>query len=196
MRENLRATHDSTAESLPDQREGRSLTKVEMRTRPSGRATASGVSPIKRLPVSRKATHPRMTRVETAVLLVLLVAFSVIVFVGVSGATRSGQVAACGANANSLTSGLTALRTENSGPFPITSAAWERALLSRTQFVGGPFLNAWPKSTDYEMVLAGAGSAIDSGDAVRPASGDVLVIAASGKVYDATVHPSAACAAA
>jgi hypothetical protein len=137
-----------------------------------------------------------MTRVESVVLLVLLVAFSVIVFVGVSGATRNSEVAACRANANVLSSGLTALKTVNSGPFPATSAAWERALLSSTEFVGGPFLNAWPRSTGYVMTVAGAGSATDTGDAVRPTDGDILVDTASGKVFDATVHLSAACAAA
>jgi hypothetical protein len=137
-----------------------------------------------------------MTRVESSVLLVLLIAFSVIIFVGVSGATRSGQTAACDANANSLTSGLTALRTENSGPLPATSAGWERALLSPSQFVGGPFLNAWPRGTGYVMTVAGAGSPIDTGDAVRPRNGDVLVAAVTGKVYDATVHLGAACGAA
>jgi hypothetical protein len=136
-----------------------------------------------------------MTRVETTVLLVLLVAFSVIVFVGVSGATRSSQVAGCDANASSLTSGLTALRTENSGPYPATSAGWERALLSSNEFVGGPFLSAWPRSSDYVMTIAGNGSPIDTGDAVRPKSGDILVATASGKVYDATVHLATACGA-
>ncbi len=137
-----------------------------------------------------------MTRVESAVLVVLLVALAVIVFVGVSSTTRSGQIAACDANANSLTSGLTALRTENSGPFPATSAGWERALLSPSLFVGGPFLRAWPRGTGYVMTVAGAGSPIDTGDAVRPRNGDILVAAATGKVYDATVHLDAACGAA
>ena len=137
-----------------------------------------------------------MTRVESVVLLLLLVAFSVIVFVGVSGASRSGQVAACNANASSLASGLNALRTENSGPYPVTSVGWEQALLSSTQFVGGPFLNAWPHSTDYVMTVAGAGSPIDTGDALRPKNGDILVAASSGKVYDATAHLGAACGAA
>lgn len=172
------------------------MTKVETRDQHAGRGTATNPSSIKRLPVSRKATHPRMTRVETVVLLVLLVAFSVIVFVGVSGATRSSQIAACDANANSLTSGLTALRTENSGPYPATSAGWERALLSSTEFVGGPFVNAWPRSTDYVMTVAGPGSPVDTGDTVRPMNGDILVQAtATGKVYDATVNLGTACGA-
>jgi hypothetical protein len=136
-----------------------------------------------------------MTRVESVVLLILLVAFSVIVFVGVSGATRNSEVAACHANAGVLTNGLTALKAVNSGPYPSTSAGWERALLSSTQFVGGPFLSAWPKSTGYVMTVAGVGSPTDTGDAVRPMDGDILVDTAMGKVYDATVHLSAACAA-
>jgi hypothetical protein len=186
----------STIESLPDPEEGRSLTKVEMRIQQRGRPLGSSASPTKRLPVSRKASNPRMTRVESAVLLVLLVAFSVIVFVGVSGATRNSEVAACHANVGVLTSGLTALKTVNSGPLPATSAGWERALLSSTQYVGGPFLNAWPRSTGYVMTVAGARSPIDTGDAVRPMDGDILVDTTMGKVYDATLHLGAACAAA
>ena len=52
------------------------------------------------------------------------------------------------------------------------------------------------KSTGYVMTVAGAGSPVDTGDAVRPTNGDILVVAATGKVYDATVHLGAACGAA
>ena len=135
-----------------------------------------------------------MTRVEGVVLFVLLLAFSSIVFVGVSGATRIGTSAACHSNATAVTAGIAALRTENSGGFPTTSAGWQQALLSPSEFVGGPFLNSWPRSSDYVITVAGVGAPADSGDAALPRNGDVLVVTAAGRVFDVTLHPRTACA--
>jgi hypothetical protein len=172
------------------------LTKVEIGAGASGQATNN--AGIRRLPVTRKATNPRLTRVEGAVLLVLLVALSVIVLAGVSGATHGGNVAACTANVNAVSNGLSVLRTENSGalPTPATSAGWQRALLDRGPYIGAPFLTSWPASSAYVITIAGAGAPKDTGDAVTPTNGDVLVISVSKRlVYDATAHVGAACAA-
>jgi hypothetical protein len=171
------------------------LTKVETRAAGNGQV-AVGRTAIRRLPVSRKATNPRLTRVESVVLLVLLVALSILVLVGVSGATRAGSAAACSANAAAVGNGLAALKAENSGGLPTSSAGWERALLYRGQFIGGPFLRSWPRSPVYAIRVAGVGAAEDTGDAVVPGNGDVLVIVlASHLVYDATTHVAVACAA-
>lgn len=171
------------------------MTKVETGAGRSGHAPLSHVA-IRKLPVSRKATNPRMTRVESVTLLILLVALSVIVLVGVSGATRGGTAAACNANATAVTSGLAALKAENFGGFPTTGAGWERALLYRGQFIGAPFLTSWPKSPEYAISVAGAGARIDTGDGVTPRNGDVLVTVLSKRlIYDATAHVGDACAA-
>lgn len=167
-----------------------------MRVDPAGRHASPGKGAIRKLPVSRKATNPRLTRVESVVLLVLLVALSMVVFVGVSGATRSGTTAACSADANAVSSGLAALKAENSGGFPTTSAGWERALMTGGSFIGSPFLSSWPRSSSFAISVAGAGATADNGDAVRPSNGDVLVTTLTkGLVYDATVHVGAACGA-
>ena len=159
-----------------------------------GRASPDHAS-IRRLPVSRKATNPRLTRLESVVLTVLLVTLSVIVLVGVSGATRSGAVAACDANVAAVSNGLAALKAENSGPLPTTSSGWERALLVQGPFIGSPFLTSWPRSTDYAVSVAGAGARVDAGDAVTPKNGDVLVtLLTKHHVYDATLHVGAGCA--
>jgi hypothetical protein len=165
--------------------------------RVAGNARAAvGHTAIRKLPVSRKATNPRLTRVESVVLLVLLVALSILVLVGVSGATRAGSAAACGANTAAVTNGLAALKAENSGGLPTSSAGWERALLDRGPFIGGPFLRSWPKSPVYAISIAGAGAALDTGDAVVPSNGDVLVtVLAKHLVYDATTHVAVACGA-
>ena len=134
-----------------------------------------------------------MTRVESAVLIILLAALSVVVFVSVSGATRSGTIAQCDANANALTSGIAAMREENAGPFPTTSIGWDRALRSSTLYVGGPFIDAWPSSPNYVMGVAGVDFPVDTGDRLRPKNGDVLVISQTHKVYDATVNLFSAC---
>jgi hypothetical protein len=165
-----------------------------MDVRSNGRGVSAGpATPVRKLPVSRKARHPRMTRVESAVLVILIAGLSVVVFVGVSGATRSGTIAQCDANANALTAGITALREENAGPFPTTSGAWNRALLSSTLYVGGPFITRWPSSPSYVMLIAGIGSPIDNGDRLHPRSGDVLVISQTHRVFDATVNLGSAC---
>jgi len=171
------------------------VTKVETRVeRTNGRPRAVGSS-IKALPVTRKATNPRLTRVEGAVLLTLLLVLSAVVFVGVSGAVRKSVAAACDANANAVTSGLAALRAVNVGGMPTTSAGWERALLTKGAFVGAPFVSSWPRSPDYTISVAGAGARADSGDAVVPQNGDVLVTIVSGnKVFDASDHVATACA--
>jgi hypothetical protein len=172
------------------------VTKVEVRGETGGRPAPPSHAVVRKLPVSRKATNPRLTRVESLVLAVLLGVLSLIVFVGVSGATRSGSSAACSANATAVTSSLAALKAENFGGLPTTSADWERALLDRGMFVGSPFLTAWPKSMDYAITVAGTGAARDTGDGVTPRNGDVLVtVLANGLVYDASTHLSAACAA-
>jgi hypothetical protein len=173
------------------------LTKVETRMEHGGRRASAGASTVRRLPISRKATNPRLTRVESVVLLVLLVALSMVVFVGVSGATRGSTTAACTANANAVTSALAALRAENSGNLPSTSAGWERALLMPGGFIGAPFLSSWPRTEGYAISIAGAGARADTGDRLVPSSGDVLVVVTPrGLVYDATAHVGAACAAA
>ncbi len=166
---------------------------MDVRSDPGGPSAASGVPPVRKLPVSRKARHPRMTRAESAVLVVLLAALSVIVFVSVSGATHSGTIAQCQANANALSSGVAAMREENAGPFPTTSIGWDRALLSSTLYVGGPFVTAWPSSPNYVMDVAGVDFPVDTGDRLRPKNGDVLVISQTHRVYDATVNLFAAC---
>jgi hypothetical protein len=173
------------------------LTKVEMREG-TGDPVTPGHSAVRKLPVSRKATNPRLTRVESVVLLLLLVALSVIVLAGVSGATHGGDVAACNANVSAVSNGLAVLRAENSGalPTPSTSTAWQRALLDRGPYVGAPFLTSWPTGSNYVITVAGAGAPKDTGDSVTPANGDVLVISVSKRlVYDATASVGAACGA-
>jgi hypothetical protein len=173
------------------------LTRVETQAEHGGRRTSVGTSTVRKLPVSRKATNPRLTRVESVVLFVLLVALSMVVFVGVSGATRGGTTAACTANANAVSSAIAALRAENQGTLPNTSAGWERALLLPGGFIGAPFLSSWPRTAGYRFSVAGAGAGADTGDRLVPHSGDVLVVVTPrGLVYDATVHVGAACAAA
>ena len=168
-----------------------------MRAEQGSRRPSSRHGSLRRLPVSRKATHPRRTRVEGIVLFLLVLGLSLLVFVGVSGATRSGAVAACSANATAVSSGIAALKAENSGGlgFPTTAAGWERALITGGQYIGSPFLTSWPRSQDYAISVAGVGTPADSGDALTPRSGDVLVtVLAKGLVYDATSHLGTACA--
>lgn len=160
------------------------------------RRASPTLAPPRKLGVSRKARNPRMTGLESCVLFILLVGLSAIVFVGVSGATRSGNVASCNANVSAVTSGLGALRAVDPNSLPTTRAGWEQALTTASEFGGSPPLSSWPKSTSYTIIVAGVGTPADSGDGVTPSDGDVLVkVTRNAKVYDATIHPTLGCAA-
>ncbi len=98
---------------------------------------------------------------------------------------------ACESDARTVDIAVAAFEAENPTAYQsYGSAQWRAALVSR-QF-GGPFLQEWPSSGYYEILVAGAGPAPDSGDGVVPTPGDVLVVVA-GKSYDATLSTTAGC---
>jgi hypothetical protein len=149
---------------------------------------------VSQLPVSRKQRSPHAIRVEVIALVVLLAALGVLVWSAVGGASRIAVVATCDANARVVSEGVAGLRAENAGAAPTTSVAWQSALLPGSSYAGAPFLQAWPHSPQYLIGVAGSGLSRDSGDAIVPANGDVLVtVVATNKAYDTTVHPGSGC---
>jgi len=137
----------------------------------------------------------RLSRLELCCTLFLALAFSGIALLAMQGATRDGEVAACTASAREIGSAVAALQAENTAALPTTRLGWQAALLSPSEYVGGPFLGAWPRSGYYALNVVGLHAGADTGDGVVPASGDVVVtIRTTAMSYDATRHPSTACA--
>jgi hypothetical protein len=161
---------------------------------PGIRPTSSGATQVRKLAVSRKARTPRVTRLESGMLLALVVGLSLLVFVGVSGATRDSSVAVCNADVSAVSSGIAVVKAEGFST-PTSQQGWERGLLGKSEF-GGPLLSAWPSDPLFSLSIAGVGAPADSGDGVTPANGDILVrVSRDGKVFDATVRPTLGCAA-
>jgi len=136
----------------------------------------------------------RLSRLELCCTLFLALAFSGIALFATQGATHDGEVAACTASARAVGSAVAALQAENTSALPTTRLGWQAALLSPSQYVGGPFLGAWPRSGYYTVAVVGVGSGADTGDGITPASGDVVVtIRTTAMSYDATRNPATAC---
>jgi hypothetical protein len=173
------------------------VTKLETRIDDQATTLVAHGGAIRKLPVSRKARHARVVRLELVALFVLVGVLAVVMFSAIGGASRSAMVAACDANARMVNEGVVAMRAIDSSNSPTTPAAWMRALLPGTSALGGPFLQTWPSTSQYAFNVAGALSPVDTGDLIVPQSGDVLVtVRSTNKVFDATAHPGAGCAAA
>jgi hypothetical protein len=136
-----------------------------------------GKAPSTSSPVARTASSARTTSQQLA---------STVPF---------GLVARCASDAKTLDIAVAAAMAENPAGLPSTSATWRTGLLT-SSLTGGPFLQSWPSGAGYYSVsVAGVRAAADSGDAVRPGDGDVLVtISAGSRTFDFTLHPATACA--
>jgi hypothetical protein len=183
------------ARTLARDEECRVVTKVETRIDDYATTLVANGGTIRKLPVSRKARHAHVVRLELVALLVLVGVLATVMFSAIGGASRVAIVAACDANAKVVNEGVAAMRAIDSSNQPTTPSAWMRALLPGSTAPGGPFLRSWPASRQYAISVAGVFAPVDSGDLVAPRSGDVLVtVASTHKIFDATAHPGVGCA--
>ena len=136
----------------------------------------------------------RLSRLELVCSLGLILVLGGIALMTLGSATRDGQIAACSASTREVNIAIGALEAENTGSLPNSEIGWQHALLPGSTYLGAPFLNAWPGSRAYTIIVARTHDAIDSGDGIVPHSGDVLVVVrATGRAYDATRNPQGAC---
>jgi hypothetical protein len=115
--------------------------------------------------------------------------------VPLNGAAPLNKVSACQSDAKTVGVAVAAFEAENPGLLPTTTSGWRTALLSHAN--GGPYLSSWPRGDPgyYAIEVAGKATGTTTGDHVKTANGDVVVIAVSGgnRTYDATINPSTSC---
>lgn len=114
----------------------------------------------------------------------------------VTSAEKIALASSCNADARTVDIAVSAALAENPGVRPASPAAWREDLTSSHGLANGPYLAAWPSNAAYTIAVAGPHAAKDTGDAVSPQLGDVLVtVTASHRTYDFTIDPNDACGA-
>ena len=143
---------------------------------------------------------------ELLVVLCVLGLLAAITIFALGGVASAGSIATCSSDSRAINQAAQALIIENPGSPPTTPAAWQLALLGKTQAgvwttvaSGAPFLESWPNSSGYSISIAGYGAVPTTGDspAINPANGDVIVShfapSTGTRTFDSTASPLAAC---
>ena len=126
------------------------------------------------------------TLIELLIVIVILGILAGVVAFSLSGATSQATKSACQSDAKTVVTAAAAAVADNPG-VTVTQAD-----LTGKTLTGAPFLQSWPSSSSYSIVLeASSGSA----NSVSWSAGDVVVENSSGTVVgNATTDPSGACA--
>lgn len=141
----------------------------------------------------------RQLRFSTVIAIVAGLSLAACTSSGTAAAAKGSPavVAACRADTKVIDIAVTVLQSFDPHAYQhFTSAQWRADALG-TSLPGGPFLPSWPSGHDayYQVSVAPSQSLTTTGDHVTTVNGDVIVTAtSSGRTYDATVHPTLACA--
>lgn len=126
------------------------------------------------------------TLIELLIVIVILGILAGVVAFSLSGATNQATKSACQSDAKTVVTAAAAAVADNPG------VAIAQSDLTGSTLNGAPFLQSWPNSSSYSIVLE---STSGSAGAVSWSAGDVVVKNSSGtEVGNATTNPSGACA--